>query len=91
MNKKILFLFSMLVSSHTYSADDAQQVCEREILDWSKYYKNYKELEVYHYLKMGNIYDCLIKAKNKTESYSTTLRLTYNSTTNRRAVFETGY
>ena len=91
MNKKILFLAFSLLSGNVYSADDAQKVCEREILDWGKYYKTHKDLEVYHYLKMGNIYDCLIKAKNKTDSYVVTLRLTYNSETGRRAVFETGY
>lgn len=91
MNKKVLFLVLSLLSCNTYGADDAQQVCEREISDWRKYYKDYEDLKVYHYLKMGNIYDCLIKAKNKTVTYSITLRLTYNSNTNRRAVFETGY
>lgn len=91
MNKKVLFLVFSLLSCNTYGADDAQEVCEREIADWSKYYKEYEDLEVYHYLKMGNIYDCLIKAKNRAESYTVNLRLTYNSITDRRAVFETGY
>ena len=90
----VILLTGILCQTVEASTKDAQYVCEREQKDWIKFYNKYTDLQVYHYMRMGNLYECRIKVRKVSASgkkYTVTLRLTFNSTTNRRAVFETGY